>query len=60
MWGRSQDKTPEQPKESPKEDGAKTFDPEKLPAREKLPKALQNIVDKSDREDNFFDELVDG
>ncbi|KAK2004356.1 hypothetical protein LX36DRAFT_706302 [Colletotrichum falcatum] len=60
MWGRSQNKTPEEPKESPKEDGAKTFDPEKLPAREKLPKALQNIVDKSDRDDNFFDELVDG
>ncbi|KAJ0306722.1 hypothetical protein COL5a_006078 [Colletotrichum fioriniae] len=60
MWGRSQDKTPEQPKESPKEDGAKTFDPNKLPAREKLPAALQKIVDKSDREDNFFDELVDG
>ncbi|WYZ45940.1 hypothetical protein EsH8_IX_000165 [Colletotrichum jinshuiense] len=60
MWGRSQDKTPEQPKESPKEDGAKTFDPEKLPAREKLPAALQKLVDKQDREDNFFDELVDG
>ncbi|EFQ34713.1 hypothetical protein CGRA01v4_08215 [Colletotrichum graminicola] len=60
MWGRSQNKTPEQPKESPKEDGAKTFDPEKLPPREKLPKALQKIVDKSDSDDNFFDELVDG
>ncbi|KAK3687760.1 mitochondrial 18 KDa protein-domain-containing protein [Podospora appendiculata] len=37
----------------------KEFDP-KLPEREKLPKKLQSIVDKSDKEDNFFDELVEG
>lgn len=40
--------------------GAADFDPKKLPDREKLPKKLQTIVDKSDKEDNFFDELVDG
>ncbi|KAK4188713.1 mitochondrial 18 KDa protein-domain-containing protein [Podospora australis] len=32
-----------------------------LPAKdEKLPPKLQQIVDKSDKDDNFFDELVDG
>lgn len=39
---------------------AADFDPKKLPDREKLPKKLQTIVDKSDKEENFFDELVDG
>lgn len=36
-----------------------TFDPT-LPDRQKLPPALQKIVDKQDKDDNFFDELVDG
>lgn len=31
-----------------------------LPAREKLPSSLQNIVDKAEKEDNFYDELYDG
>lgn len=30
------------------------------PERSKLPPKLQKMVDKSDKEDNFFDELVDG
>jgi fission process protein 1 len=38
---------------------ASTFDPE-LPPRERLPAKLQSIVDKSDKEDNFFDELTEG
>ncbi|KAK3389360.1 mitochondrial 18 KDa protein-domain-containing protein [Podospora didyma] len=36
------------------------FDPNKLPEREKLPPKLQNIIDKNDKDDNFFDELVEG
>lgn len=36
-----------------------TFD-STLPDRQKLPPGLQKIVDKQDKEDNFFDELVDG
>jgi fission process protein 1 len=28
--------------------------------REKLPPKLQKIIDKSDKEDNIFDELVEG
>ncbi|KAH8912923.1 hypothetical protein BR93DRAFT_871205 [Coniochaeta sp. PMI_546] len=73
-WGKSPDKKPaEPPKESPpasqqaKETAQKAadnvaaaFDPDKLPAREKLPAKLQQIVDKSDREDSFYNELVDG
>lgn len=60
-WGRSSGKKPEESKEATNnENGAKPFDPEKLPPRQKLPKALQNIIDKSDKEENFFDELVDG
>lgn len=41
-------------------DASAPFDPNKLPDREKLPPALQRIIDKEDKEDNFFDELVDG
>lgn len=36
------------------------FDPNKLPARQKLSPALQKIVDKQDRDENYFDELYDG
>ena len=39
---------------------AKAFDPDRLPPREKLPPKLQQIIDKSDREDSFYNELVDG
>jgi mitochondrial fission process protein 1 len=35
------------------------FDP-KLPDRQKLPKDLQKILDKQDKEDSFYDELIDG
>jgi fission process protein 1 len=31
-----------------------------LPAPEKLPSALQKIIDKADKEENFYDELYDG
>ena len=68
-WGKSSDKDSKAPskEEAPTEAGKNTkvkgpipFDPNKLPEREKLPPALQKIVEKSDREENFFDELVDG
>ena len=32
----------------------------KLPEPEKLPPALQKIVDNADKEDNFYDELWEG
>lgn len=34
--------------------------PNGLPEPEKLPPALQKLVDKADKEDNFYDELYDG
>ncbi|KAE9371477.1 hypothetical protein N431DRAFT_341852 [Stipitochalara longipes BDJ] len=34
--------------------------PSGLPEPEKLPPALQKIIDKADKEDNFYDELYDG
>lgn len=50
----------EQRYDGPKKDASTPFDPNKLPNREKLPPALQKIVDKQDKDENFFDELVDG
>ncbi|KAF3767641.1 hypothetical protein M406DRAFT_97960 [Cryphonectria parasitica EP155] len=54
-WGKSSDD--KDPKAS--RDASAPFDP-KLPDHEKLPPALQKIIEKSEKEDNFFDELVDG
>jgi fission process protein 1 len=34
--------------------------PTGLPEPEKLPPSLQKIIDKADKEDNFYDELYDG
>jgi fission process protein 1 len=34
--------------------------PTGLPAVEKLPASLQKIVDKSDADENFYDELYEG
>ncbi|KAK5624577.1 hypothetical protein RRF57_000293 [Xylaria bambusicola] len=36
------------------------FDPDKLPARRQLPRGLQKIVDTSEKDESFFDELKDG
>jgi fission process protein 1 len=36
------------------------FDNTKLPERENLPPALQKIVDKADKDENFYDELWEG
>jgi mitochondrial fission process protein 1 len=64
-WGNSQASKSEQPKaDQPKagngESGKAIFDPDKLPDREQLPKALQKIVDKSDNDSSFFDSIVEG
>lgn len=44
-------------KDSDKPRGAPPGD---LPKPEKLPPALQKIIDKADKEENFYDELYDG
>lgn len=68
-WGKGSDKDS---KAAPKENASAAepgksnapqpapFDPNKLPDREKLPPALQKIVDKQDKDENWYDELVDG
>jgi len=69
-WGKGSDKgdasnetkaAAKEVKEAAKEvkEVAKEFD-NKLPEREKLPKSLQSIVDKHDKDESFYDELVDG
>jgi len=46
---------------TPKKDGApNTFDPAKLPPVEKLPPGLQKLVDESDKDESFFDDIVGG
>ncbi|KAM0324933.1 hypothetical protein ACHAQA_007899 [Verticillium albo-atrum] len=67
-WGKSQDKpAASQDKvataDTPEPASAKatgTFDPNKLPEPRKLPASLQKIANESDKDENFFDELVDG
>ena len=34
--------------------------PTDLPAPEKLPPALQKLIDKADKDESFYDELYDG
>ncbi|KAI0515306.1 mitochondrial 18 KDa protein-domain-containing protein [Xylaria bambusicola] len=68
FWGKGPDKKPEDkaPEASPAATNvdprkdATGFDPDKLPARRQLPKGLQKIVDTSDKDESFFDELKDG
>ncbi|KAI1876858.1 uncharacterized protein JN550_000930 [Neoarthrinium moseri] len=69
-WGKGSDKPKAQdPDPSPPAAAAQpaeprkdapAFDPNKLPERKQLPRGLKSIVDRSDRDENFFDELVDG
>lgn len=40
--------------------GSSAFDPNKLPARQKLPPALQKIMDKQDKDDAYWDDFYDG
>ncbi|KAK5987994.1 hypothetical protein PT974_12130 [Cladobotryum mycophilum] len=54
FW-KSQEQQPEKPK-----DAAVPFDPKKLPEPEKLPKALQKLVDKAHEDESFFDNVRDG
>ncbi|KAI0022122.1 mitochondrial 18 KDa protein-domain-containing protein [Xylariomycetidae sp. FL0641] len=67
FWSKGPDK--DKPEEKKPDDPAKKtdprndatqFDPNRLPERRKLPKGLQKIVDKSDKDESFYDELVEG
>ncbi|KAI1656781.1 mitochondrial 18 KDa protein-domain-containing protein [Daldinia decipiens] len=60
----AKDKKPEAPPSAAANTSSRSdaneFDPNKLPTQRKLPKDLQMIVDKADKDENFFDELVEG
>lgn len=59
-WGKSEEKPAEEVKPaSPAKSNSSSFN-DKLPAREKLPKSLQKIVDKADADGSFFDNIVEG
>ncbi|KAI0404144.1 mitochondrial 18 KDa protein-domain-containing protein [Xylaria palmicola] len=66
FWGKGPDKKPEEKAPSapatnsePRKDETE-FDPDKLPPRRQLPTALQKIVEKSDKDESFFDDLKEG
>lgn len=60
-WGNSSDKDPKAAaKETPAETSKNANAKDASPNREKLPPAMQRILEKSEKEENFFDELVDG
>ncbi|KAI0845525.1 mitochondrial 18 KDa protein-domain-containing protein [Daldinia vernicosa] len=60
----AKDKKPEAPPSAAANTSSRSdvneFDPDKLPTRRKLPKDLQKIVDKADKDENFFDDLREG
>jgi fission process protein 1 len=59
-WGKSEKPQPDEAQESKGQSNDTDFDPNKLPARQRLPKGLQQIVEKSDKDSRFFDDVVDG
>ncbi|KAI0859498.1 mitochondrial 18 KDa protein-domain-containing protein [Xylaria cubensis] len=69
FWSKGPDKKPEDkaanapPAPTTSIDSRKDatgFDPDKLPERRQLPKGLQKIIEKSDKDESFFDDLKDG
>lgn len=61
-WGKSSDPKPEQQQQQQQQQEAQkesVFDP-KLPKAEKLPKGLQKILDKADKDESFFDSIKEG
>lgn len=66
FWSKGPDKKPEEKTQEAKaansdpRNDATEFDPNKLPPRRQLPKGLQQIVEKSDKDESFFDDLKEG
>lgn len=56
-WGKSSEPKAEEQRKQAQSEGA--FD-HTLPKAEKLPKGLQKIVDKADKDDTFFDSIKEG
>lgn len=59
-WGKSSDSKESQPESQTKTTEGKTFDENKLPPAKKLPTGLQKVVDKSDADTGFFDNVAEG
>lgn len=59
-WGKSNDSKESQPESQTKATEAKTFDENTLPPAKKLPTGLQKVVDKSDADTGFFDNVAEG
>ncbi|CAK7211783.1 hypothetical protein SCUCBS95973_001238 [Sporothrix curviconia] len=63
FWGKGPDKPASDEtatKASSSEAPPSAFDADKLPKSKNLPRNLQSIVDKEDKDDNFYDELISG
>ncbi|CAK7270088.1 hypothetical protein SEPCBS57363_003925 [Sporothrix epigloea] len=63
FWGKGSDKQPSDAtaaKATGSETASSGFDADKLPASKNLPRKLQTIVDKEDKDGNFYDELISG
>ncbi|KAL7786340.1 mitochondrial 18 KDa domain-containing protein [Trichoderma ceciliae] len=59
-WGKSSDSKPEQQQQQKQEAQKESvFDP-KLPKAEKLPKELQKIIEKADKDESFFYSIKEG
>lgn len=59
-WGKSSDSKESKPDSQANTSDEKPFDANKLPASQKLPDGLQKIVDKSDKDSSFFDNVAEG
>lgn len=61
-WGKSPDSKESKPESQANTTGTdgKPFEANKLPASQKLPEGLQKIVDSSDKDSSFFDNIAEG
>ncbi|PNY25277.1 Mitochondrial fission process protein 1 [Tolypocladium capitatum] len=59
-WGKSKESKPEQAQEPNASSQSSSFDPHKLPSRQRLPKGMQKIMDKADDDSDLFDDLREG
>ena len=64
-WGKPSESKDSKTEQKPSQDANNNstqapFDPDKIPKAQKLPAGLQKIVDKSDKDSSFFDNVAEG
>lgn len=59
-WGKSSDSKESKSDSQTNTTEGKPFDANKLPPSQRLPEGLQKIVDKSDKDTSFFDNVAEG